>query len=127
MVKMPSNLLSFCINATYDTLPTPVNLKRWKIPDSDGLCTLCPENKEILGTTAHILGACKSREAKERHSWRHDSVLYEIIAQIRTVASNSGNRRKEAKKQSTTFVRQGSTASVPSQKVKSPAGILSQA
>ena len=127
VVKMPMNLLSFCINATYDTLPTPVNLKRWKIPDSDGLCTLCPENEEIRGTTAHILGACKSKEAKDRHSWRHDSVLYEVIAQIRAVASNPANRRKETKKQSTTFVRQGSTASNSSQKAKSPAGILSQA
>ena len=33
-----------CLGATYDTLPSPSNLKRWKIKDDDE-CYLCWENK----------------------------------------------------------------------------------
>ena len=31
LLGMPSSLLSFCLNATYGTLPSPSNLKRWQI------------------------------------------------------------------------------------------------
>ena len=52
---MPSSLLSFCLGATYDTLPSPSNLHRWNIitETSSKLC-----HKQIC-STAHVLGACK--------------------------------------------------------------------
>ena len=31
LLAMPVNLSSFCISSTYDTLPSPSNLKRWKL------------------------------------------------------------------------------------------------
>ena len=50
LLAMPINLLSL----TFDTLPSPNNLLRWRIAAEP--CFLC--DKEIC-TTAHILGACK--------------------------------------------------------------------
>ena len=37
---MVVNLSSFCISSTYDTLPSPSNLKRWKVT-TEGSCFLC--------------------------------------------------------------------------------------
>ena len=54
-MAMPANLTSFCLASTYDTLPSPTNLKRWRIT-TEAMCTLC--SKDVC-TTAHILGACK--------------------------------------------------------------------
>ena len=42
-------------NATYGTLPSPSNLKRWQIT-TESSCFLC---HKIVCTTAHILGACQ--------------------------------------------------------------------
>ena len=67
---LPPNLLQFIVNATYNTLPTPSNLKRWRIEDSNA-CPLClkveKENfLEQVGTTSHILSDCKfSLESQE--------------------------------------------------------------
>ena len=72
---MPPNLLSFCIASTYDVLPSPSNLKRWRIcPESS--CFLC--GKEIC-TTAHVLGACKTSLAQGRFTYRHDLVLLDLV------------------------------------------------
>ena len=54
LMAMPANLTSFCLASTYDTLPSPANLKRWRIT-TETMCTLC--SKDVC-TTAHILGAC---------------------------------------------------------------------
>ena len=40
LLGMPSSLLSFCLNATYGTLPSPSNLKRWQIT-TESSCFLC--------------------------------------------------------------------------------------
>ena len=55
ILVMPPNLLSFCLGATYDVLPSPSNLKRWHLA-SESRCFLC--QKDIC-TIPHILGACK--------------------------------------------------------------------
>ena len=52
----PPNLLSFCLAATYDTLPSPSNLARWRIT-TEKTCHLC---SKTVCTTAHILGACNT-------------------------------------------------------------------
>ena len=31
LLAMPSSLISFCLGATFDTLPSPSNLKRWRL------------------------------------------------------------------------------------------------
>ena len=38
LMAMPANLTSFCLASTYDTLPSPANLKRWRIT-TETMCT----------------------------------------------------------------------------------------
>ena len=73
---MPANLLSFCLASTYDVLPSPSNLKWWRIC-TESSCFLC--SKEIC-TTAHVLGACKVSLTQGRFTFRHDSVLSELAS-----------------------------------------------
>ena len=79
LLAMPPNLLSFCLNSTYDVLPSSSNLKRWHI-SSEACCNLC--GKQIC-TTAHVLSACKTALTKGRYTFRHDSVLRELLAAIK--------------------------------------------
>ena len=75
---------SFCISSTYDTLPSPSNLKRWKLT-TEASCFLC--NKDTC-TTSHILGACKVALSQGRFTFRHDNVLRVIISNIRSSVKN---------------------------------------
>ena len=81
---MPVNLISFCISSTYDTLPSPSNLKRWKVT-TEASCFLC--NKDTY-TTSHILGACKVALSQGRFTFGHDNVLRIIISNIRSSVKN---------------------------------------
>ena len=49
LLKMPSSLLSFCLNATYGTLPSPSNLKRWQIT-TEASCSLCQKKGVYFST-----------------------------------------------------------------------------
>ena len=80
LLALPVNLSSFCISSTYDTLPSPSNLKRWKLT-TEASCFLC--NKDPC-TTSHILGACKVALSQGRFTFRHDNVLRIIITNIRS-------------------------------------------
>ena len=75
VLAMPPNLLSFCLASTYNVLPTPSNLKRWRIC-SEASCFLC--GKEVC-TTSHVLGACPTSLKQGRFTYRHDSVLTQIV------------------------------------------------
>ena len=59
--------LSFLIKSTYDVLPSPANLKRWKLGD-DEKCK-CGQK----GTMKHILSHCPL--GLDRRTWRHNQVL----------------------------------------------------
>ena len=59
--------LSFLLRATYDVLPSPVNLVRWKV-QTDDLCR-CGQR----GTLKHILSSCPL--ALARYTWRHNEIL----------------------------------------------------
>ena len=59
--------LSFLVRSTYDVLPSPVNLVRWKIATEDK----CVCGKR--GTLKHILSNCS--RALNRYTWRHNEVL----------------------------------------------------
>ena len=59
--------LSFLIRSTYDVLPSPVNLVRWRVQE----CDTCRCGK--LGTMKHILSNCHL--ALNRYTWRHNEVL----------------------------------------------------
>ena len=84
LLAIPVNLSSFCISPTYDTLPSPSNLKRWKLT-TKASCFLC--NKDTC-TTSHILGACKVALSQGRFTFCHGSVLRIIITYIRSFVTN---------------------------------------
>ena len=79
LFTMPTNLVSFCIAATFNTLPSPSNLARWHI-STEGSCFLC---KKSVCTVAHILGACKVSLQQGRYTFRHDSVLSKLVESIK--------------------------------------------
>ena len=68
--------LSFLIQSTYDTLPSPANLVRWKIL-SDNKCK-CGQR----GTMRHILSNCPIGLNK-RYLWRHNKILDPIHSAIK--------------------------------------------
>ena len=84
LMAMPANLTSFCLASTYDTLPSRTNVKRWRIT-TETMCTLC--SKDVC-TTAHILGACKVSLLQGRYTFRHDTVLRQVIGALKTFISN---------------------------------------
>ena len=94
--------LSFLVRSTYDVLPSPANLVRWKI-SSDDTCR-CGKH----GTMKHILSNCAM--ALERYTWRHNQVLKIIhrITKDQMDKINGGKRpQKQAVKQRISFVRPG--------------------
>ena len=56
LMAMLASLAFFCLASTYDTLPSPTYLKRWRIA-TEAMCTLC--SKDVC-TTAHISGMAVS-------------------------------------------------------------------
>ena len=66
-----SSRLSFLLRSSYDVLPSPRNLVRWKITDDDK-CRC-----GMIGTMKHILSNCQM--ALNRYKWRHDIVLKILI------------------------------------------------
>ena len=83
-MAMPANLTSFCLASTYDTLPSPTNLKRWGIT-TEAMCTLC--TKDVC-STAHILEACKVTLQQGSYTFRHDTALHQVIEALQTFISN---------------------------------------
>ena len=120
LLAMPVNLTSFCISSTYDTLPSPSNLKRWKLT-TEASCFLC--NKDTC-TTSHILGACKVALSQGRFTFRHDNVLRIIISNIRssikTIKSSVPSSKQPIKIK---FVKKETKVKT---KNSSPSGILHQ-
>ena len=84
LMTMPANLTFFCLASTYNTLPSPTNLKRWRTT-TETKCTLC--SKDVC-TTAHILGACKLSLFQGRYTFMHDTVLRQVIAALKTFISD---------------------------------------
>ena len=64
-------LTSFVLGATFDTLPSPTNLKRWHIT-TEADCSLCSVK---VCTTAHVLSGCKVALSQGRYTFLHDSIL----------------------------------------------------
>ena len=82
MWALPPKLVPFLINSTYDTLPTPSNLKRWGKQDSNA-CPLCSKSgvdgdSLQIGTTSHILSGCQFSLRNGRYTFRHDNVLSKL-------------------------------------------------
>ena len=81
--SLPSGQLSFMLRASADCLPTPLNLRRWKYI-TDPKCKLC---SLPTPTTLHILNNCQTALVQGRYTWRHDSVLKQIVQKFRNVLS----------------------------------------
>ena len=117
---MPPNLTSFCLASTFDTLPSPANLKRWRIT-TEAMCTLCSKGVCI---TAHILGACKVSLQQGRNTFWHDTVLHKIIESRKSFILNIKQAVLIFPKSSIKFVKKG--IKVPHKRTP-PVGILHQA
>ena len=76
MHGLPARQMSFILRAATDTLPTPLNLARWRI-QVDPKCPLCGNP---CPTTAHVLNGCQRALEQGRFSWRHDCILACIAA-----------------------------------------------
>ena len=74
---LPVGQLSFLLRAGADCLPTPLNLRRWKLR-VDAACDLCGSPSP---TVHHILSGCPTALDQGRLTWRHDSVLNILVSQ----------------------------------------------
>ena len=120
LMAMPANFSSFCLASIYNTLPSPTNLKRWRIT-TETMCTLC--SKDVC-TTAHILGACKVSLVQRRYTYRHDTVLCQVIAALKSFISNIKETVSFSANTSIKFVKKG--PKVPCKR-STPVGILHHA
>ncbi|XP_057310055.1 uncharacterized protein LOC130648052 [Hydractinia symbiolongicarpus] len=84
LLSLPQSLSSFCIGATYDTLPSPINLLKWRI-QNDKSCTLC---KKPSCNVSYILGACKLALSQGRFTYRHDRILRVLVTAIQKFLSD---------------------------------------
>ena len=83
--KWSTSRMRFLLQSTYDVLPSPSNLVRWKISDEDR-CR-CGE----LGTMRDTLSNCGL--ALRRYEWRHNQVLRILYSALKTKIQcyNDGN------------------------------------
>ena len=79
--------LSFLIRSTYDLLPSMNNLVKWK-KEIDPTCPLCREKPQTLN---HVLSACKTALGNGRYTWRHNSVLDELVRIIKNYMRPESN------------------------------------
>ena len=75
---IPRGILKFAINAGINTLPSLDNLKRWGKRVSDR-CPFCGNTQTLL----HVLSNCGVALNQGRYTWRHNSVLSNIIAFVK--------------------------------------------
>ena len=101
---MESNRLSFIVRATYDVLPSPINLQLWF--GKDPACPLCT----TPATLKHIMVGCKTSLTQGRYTWRHNQVLRCLAdkleskrVSINALPTNNQDRRQHPP----LFVREG--------------------
>ena len=115
MWAMEARQLSFSIRATYDILPTPVNLHQWFGEDPG--CALC----SMPATLRHILTGCKTSLTQGRYTWRHNQVLKVLASTLedKRAATNS-LPPPTSNQQQATFVHEGAkvtrSCSTPSER-----------
>ena len=76
----PNPFSRFCVSATYNTLPTKINLERWGMIDSSK-CSLCGEDH---CSVRHILSGCKVSLHQGRYLYRHNQVLRVLAHHIQS-------------------------------------------
>ena len=80
--SMEPLMLKFLLRSTYHVLPSPANLKIWKLIQDDK-CQKCPGK----ATAEHILNGCPASLSSGMYKWRHDQVLKEIDIAVRAIVS----------------------------------------
>ena len=87
---LPSGQLSFLLRAGCDCLPSPINLRRWKII-TESKCSLCSSPNP---TSNHILSCCPSALEQGRYTWRHDSTLLAIVSGIKAALASQSTHHQ---------------------------------
>ncbi|KAL1276979.1 hypothetical protein QQF64_023652 [Cirrhinus molitorella] len=103
-IQAESKWLRFIIRATYDVLPTPVNLQQWR--GEDPSCALCSKPASLK----HILTGYKvSLTQGLRYTWRHNQVLKNLAATLehRRTTANAKTPSASNPLSAVTFVREG--------------------
>lgn len=95
--------ISFMLRSVYDLLPTPTNLKLWKLTESPN-CTLCDRPANLK----HVLSACPTALTGGRYKWRHDKVLSEIAHHLAQAVN--AKRKISTGPRLINFVKQGNNA-----------------
>ena len=98
-------LLRFCVQSCFNTLPSPNNCVRWNFSD-DKSCVLC---NGPLCTLPHILSGCKFSKNNGRWTFRHDRVLKVLLDGLEELLKE--NRGRKPKSSFTKFVKSGERAS----------------
>ena len=101
LLAMPSSLLAFSLGSTFDTLPSPSNLKRWRLI-TESSCFICGKS---ICTSAHILGASKIVLHQGRFSFRHDEVLCQLVVTLKHFLSSCKPNKSDVN--FINFVREG--------------------
>ena len=101
---------SFLIKSTYDVMPSPANLLRWKVAEDDR----CRCGKK--GTLRHILSNCHL--SLDRYTWRHNEILKIIhdVLKRKLDQFNDGALPKEEKITRMRFCKAGKAAEFKSHK-----------
>ena len=133
LYQYSDKLLKWVLNAQLNTLPTPSNMRRWRI-HGDFRCGLC--KKANVGLT-HILAGCPYVHGTEhknpllpedRYTWRHNCVLLvlcrAIQAKLKEVNSLPLDKNSSASS-SQPFVSAGSVHNL--RKAKRDLGLLANA
>ena len=84
------------------------------------MCTLCSND---VCTAEHNLGACKVSSQQGRYTFRHNTVLHEVIQVLKTFILNIKDTVPISPKSSIKFLREGTK--VP--RKRTPVGILHHA
>ena len=111
LFAMEPLLISFLMRATYDLLPTEVNLKLWGLKGTD----VCPKCQNATGTLRHVLSACK--QSLDMYTWRHNQVLEILVDLVKSHCSTINSKDIESQAAIIHFHKEGQRPSHPHHKV----------
>ena len=80
-------LLRFCVQSCYNTLPSPNNCVRWNFTE-DQSCVLC---RSRFCTLPHILSGCPFSLENGRWKYRHDNVLKVLLESLEKLIEEKRN------------------------------------
>ena len=86
--RLPKGFLSFVNRSFTCTLSVKTNMKRWNYVKS-GTCCRCDRPE----TVKHCLAGCEN--SLDRYTWRHDSILVQILKTAENLISNSNSENSK--------------------------------